>query len=709
MLLTGKSWRMPASGNVTDATSIIDVLLKNRNIEDAGTFLSEDGGVWHDPFLYKDMQKAVDLINEVMNRNGKILVYGDYDCDGVTATAILVRYFRAHHADVGYLVPQRAEHGYGLSEKIMDKVISENPDLVITVDCGITNIDTVEELKHRGISVIVSDHHNVKDEIPSADCVICSKREDNTYPFNDLCGAGVALKILEALGKDGRHKVSSNLWHQAIELAGIATIADLVSMTDENRTIIKQAFKSMVSPANVGVKVMNEMLLLHGKSLDETYISFNFVPRVNAAGRLYDSSDALDLFLENNPAEARTAAMNLTKQNDERKEIEAKVFEEAQAQLESPDRPEKWSLANIRGPIVVYGKNWHQGVLGIVAGKISQFYNRSAIVLTDDAIEPEFVKGSGRSFGDFDLYGALTDAADTLVNFGGHKKAAGMMVRKTDIEKFIDRLEEVSRKRLEEGSGEEQEDILNVDCELTPDLVTFDTYRKVRSMRPFGIGNPKPVFATRDLIVSAVYPMSEGAHIRLDLTYGDGKESLSAVGFGMGAYLDLIVPGDKIDIAYSMNEFCFRGETSLSLHLCDIKLNGGSGFMWAKAGVAEKLYSNGLSVKQIAKMAPGEDVLPDMIPHPDDFGVCYRTATKLAGDGTATVDCDLFAKLVNVTSNDKITPFRVKRCLEIFADSGLLRLGTTGPMRVCFSMMNVEQKVRLSESEAYKRIMNEQA
>ena len=227
-------------------------------------------------------------------------------------------------------------------------------------------------------------------------------------------------------------------------------------------------------------------------------------------------------------------------------------------------------------------------------------------------------------------------------------------------------------------------------------------------MRPFGIGNPKPVFATRDLIVSAVYPMSEGAHIRLDLTYGGGSESLSAVGFGMGAYLDLIVPGDKIDIAYSMNEFCFRGETSLSLHLCDIKISGGSGFMWSKAGVAEKLYSNGMPVKQIAKMAPGEDILPDMIPHAEDFGVCYRAASKLAGDGTATVDCDLFAKLVNVTSNDKITPFRVKRCLEIFADSGLLRLGQTGPMRVCFSMMNVDQKVKLSESAAYKRIMNEQ-
>jgi single-stranded-DNA-specific exonuclease len=176
----------------------------------------------------------------------------------------------------------------------------------------------------------------------------------------------------------------------------------------------------------------------------------------------------------------------------------------------------------------------------------------------------------------------------------------------------------------------------------------------------------------------------------------------------MGAYLDLVVPGDKVDIAYTMNEFCFRGETSLSLHLCDLKIHSGTGFMWAKAGVAEKLYSNGLSVKQIAKMAPGENILPDMIPHPEDFGTCYRTASKLAGDGTATVDCDLFAKLVNVGSNDKITPFRVKRCLEIFADSGLLRLGSTGPMRVCFSMMNVDQKVKLSESAAYKRIMNEQ-
>ena len=268
MLLTGKNWRLSASQKVGDADTLLNVLLKNRGITEGQSveqFLSEDDGIWYDPFLYNDMRKAVDIINETIDRHGKILVYGDYDCDGVTATSILVRYFR-------------------------DKVIEKKPDLVITVDCGVTNVDTVQELKSRGIKVIVTDHHNVKDELPPADCVICAKRPDNTYPFIDLCGAGVALKLVEALGKDGKYKVTGNIWRQAIELAGLATIADLVSVTNENRTIIKRAFKSMKNPSNVGVGVMNEMLLAPGKTLDETFISFNFVPRINAAGRLYDSA-----------------------------------------------------------------------------------------------------------------------------------------------------------------------------------------------------------------------------------------------------------------------------------------------------------------------------------------------------------------------------------------------------------------------------------
>ncbi|MCR4703947.1 MAG: single-stranded-DNA-specific exonuclease RecJ [Saccharofermentans sp.] len=713
MLLTGKNWRLSASEKVEDAGALLNVLLKNRGITEGQSveqFLADGDGIWYDPFLYNDMRKAVDIINETIDAHGKVLVYGDYDCDGVTATSILVRYFRSHHVDVQYIVPHRSEHGYGLTEKIMDKVIEKNPDLVITVDCGVTNIDTVQELKSRGIKVIVTDHHNVKDDLPPADCVICSKRPDNTYPFIDLCGAGVALKLVEALGKDGKHKVTGNIWRQSIELAGLATIADLVSVTDENRTIIKRAFKSMKDPSNVGVGVMNEMLLSPGKSLDETFISFNFVPRINAAGRLYDSADALKLFLENNPTEAKHAAEDLTRENDERKEIEAKVFDEARAQLENPSRPDRWSLTNTCGPIVVYGKDWHQGVLGIVAGKLSQFYGRSALVFTDDASEPGCAKGSGRAFGDFDLYECLERISDKLVNFGGHKKAAGLLVRKTEMGTFMEALEKESAKIMEEkgSSGEDnEENTINIECEIEPECLDFDAYREVCKLRPFGIGNPKPVFVTYGLVITNIAQMSGGAHIRLDLTDKSGNCTLSAVGFGMGDYFSILRAGDRIDIAYTLNEYCYRGETSLSLHLEDLRPETPDGFMWQKAEIAEKLYSSGLAMNQIAKMAPGEEIDFSMRPTPEQYGACYKTIERFGGVALSTADLDLLARLVSNNYDVSITPFQVKRCLEVFADCNLIRLKTLAPMRVCFNTLKTGDKVKLSESEVYRRIQGD--
>ncbi|MBR1906712.1 MAG: single-stranded-DNA-specific exonuclease RecJ [Clostridiales bacterium] len=711
MLLTGKNWRLSASQAVADADELLDILLDNRGITEGQSverFLSDNDGSWHDPFLYKDMRKAVDIINDTIDIKGRVLVYGDYDCDGVTATSILVRYFRSHNVDVQYIVPHRAEHGYGLTEKIMDKVIEEQPGLVITVDCGVTNLDTVSELKERGIKVIVTDHHNVKDELPDADCVICAKRPDNTYPFTELCGAGVALKVVEALGKDGRHGVNNNLWRQTIELAGLATIADLVSVTDENRTIIKRAFKSMQNPSNVGVKVMNEMLLTPGKSLDETFISFNVVPRINAAGRLYDSSDALKLFLENNPSEARRAAQDLTRENDERKEIEAKVFEEARAQLENPDRPEKWSLTNTCGPVVVYGRNWHQGVLGIVAGKLAQFYGRSALVFTDDATEPGCAKGSGRAFGEFDLFKCLEGISDKLVNFGGHKKAAGMLVRKEGMGAFMEALEAEAVKLGESGSsdGEDLDNSIEADCELLPSAVNFDSYDEMCKLRPFGIGNVKPVFVTRGLVIREIGTMSEGAHLRLELTDNAGKTTLSAVGFGMGSYFNLLRSGDIVDICYTMNEYTYRGETTLSLHLCDIMTDAGKGFMWQKADIAEKLYSSGLEPSQISKMAHGEDIIPQMVPTAQHFAECYRIIDKFAGNSLSTVDCVLLAKLINNNSDTFITPFQTKRCLEVFADCGLIRLREITPTRLCFNITSGGKRVKLSDSEVYRKVTN---
>ena len=715
MMLTNKTWNVSDVGSLGQSDTLIDVLLKNRGITDEAEvrdFITENPTLWHDPFLYKDMDKAVELISSAIAGKERILVYGDYDCDGVTATAIIVRYLRAHGATVDYIVPHRAEHGYGLTDNIIDKVFDFKPDLLITVDCGITNFDTISMMKEKGIKVIVTDHHNVKDGlIPDADCVICAKRPDNTYPFIDLCGAGVALKLVEAMGKKSDYKLNRDMWRQSVEMAGIATIADLVSVVNENRTIIKKALESMntSSPANPGVRVMNSLLADEGRPVDETYISFNFVPRVNAAGRLYDSSEALKLFLEDDENTAREAANELTRENDERKAIESSVFDEAVKQIEDPNRPEEWSLTNTIGPIVVYGRNWHQGVLGIVAGKLSQYFRRSAIVFTNDSIETDCVKGSGRAYGDFDLFSVLNDVSDSIVNFGGHKKAAGVVVRKDKMGEFMRSLEARSRE-LAGGMGGvlyEPEDVLDVDCELPFEMVTFDTFRTVCRLKPFGISNSKPVFVTRGLIISDLYTMSDGAHLRVDLISseadGSGKQqALSAVGFGMGQFASCFTVGDKVDVAYTLNEYTYRGNTTLSLHLEDIKPVV-KGFLWEQFDTAEKLYRSGLAIDQISKMNKSAEK-DSLVPVEKDFANVYSTIKDSCGNKNSTVDCVLLAKMVNISCRARVTPFSVKRCLEVFSEAGLIKLGTGDGGRVCFTVLPVQGKAKLSNTVTYKRL-----
>ena len=712
MLLTAKAWRTAASFDKEDTDVLIDALLRARNIiteEDRRKFVMDGDGVWYDPFLFKDMDKAVDLICDTLDKKGKILVYGDYDCDGVTATSILVRYFRSHDADVSYIVPHRAEHGYGLTDNIIDKVLEVSPDLLITVDCGVTNIDTIAQIKAEGISVIVSDHHNVKEELPEADAVICAKREDNTYPFRESCGAGVALKIVEALGRDGRYKVTGNVWRQAIELAGLATIADLVSVTDENRTIVKKAFKSMKDPVNPGVRIMNKLILDPGKKFDETFLSFNFVPRINAAGRLYDSSDALKLFLENDEDAVREAAEALGRQNEERKQIEAQVFTEAVAQIEDPARPEKWLLTNTTGPIVVYGGNWHQGVLGIVAGKLAQYFRRSAIVFTDDTIDTGNVKGSGRAYGEYDLFAALEDISDKCVNFGGHKKAAGLVVEKKRLAEFMNALEEnaVSKNKAgsEEGGSSDEEGV-EIDAQIPFEQVTFETLQRINVLKPFGIGNKKPVFSTTDLIISDIASMSDGAHIRLELTdgrSGGSDRALSAVGFNMGQFYDLLKVGDRIDIAYTMNEYTYRGTTSLSLYLEDLRPVFKDTFIWKKADIAEDLYRSGMPLEQISKLAkaPVDEVF---IPSKKHYAACYKVLADKCGTGISTADVTLLAKLITGLSSTEITPFQLERCLDVFSEAGIMKLGRPCSLRVCFSLLPGDGKVSLKSSDTYMRL-----
>lgn len=713
MILTTKKWHEAVSFEKKDTVALINALLVERGIEtdeQREKYLLEEDGVWHDPFLYQDMRKAVDLIVECIANNKRILVYGDYDCDGVTATSILVRYFRSHNCQVDYIVPHRAEHGYGLTENIIDKVYAKNPDLLITVDCGITNFDTVRELKQKGISVIVSDHHNVKEELPEADAVICAKRLDNTYPCPDLCGAGVALKIVEALGRDGRYKVSGNIWRQTIELAGIATIADLVPVSNENRTIIKKAFKSMKTPVNPGVRIMNEILTEGFKKIDETFISFNFVPRINAAGRLYDSSDALKLFLTDDETLVREAAIKLGTQNEERKQIETDVFREAMAQIEDPNRPSELLLTNTVGPVIVYGANWHQGVLGIVAGKLSSYYRRSAIVFTNDSIDSENIKGSGRAYGEYDLFDALTDISDKCVNFGGHRKAAGLVVSKKGLGEFMRAIEEHARNNIDRDTDEEtssdDEGVLEISASIPFEQICFETLDEISVLKPFGIGNQKPIFSTHNLVVADKASMSDGAHIRLELVDGVNREntgSVSVVGFNFGQYSDVINIGDRVDIAYTLNEYIYRGNKTLSLYLEDIVPKFDDSFVWNKIDVCENLYKSGMPLDQICKLAKCS-ASESLIPNKDMYMASYKAIFAKCEKGISTFDLKLLTRMVAVSSGIKMTPFQLRRCLDVFEEAGLMVVGNVTPERVCFRFQTSQQRAKLSETETFKNL-----
>ena len=708
MLLTSQKWHFVVGEPFSSTDALFEALLKSHGIntpKEREDFLTDQGAALYDPFLYNDMRKAVDIICEAMSDKRKILVYGDYDCDGVTATSILVRYFRSHGCDVSYIVPNREEHGYGLTKNIIEDVLKQDPYLLITVDCGITNIDTVAELKARGMKVIVTDHHNVQDEIPNADAVICAKRKDNTYPFIDLCGAGVALKIVQAMGTDRRFPVSGDIWRQTIELAGIATIADLVSVVDENRTIVKKAFISMKNPVNPGIRVMNEILLENAGSrkFDETFVSFNFVPRINAAGRLYDSSEALNLFLEDDVEKAREAAISLGQQNDERKQIEARVYEEAVKQIEDERRPDEWSLANTKGPIIAYDSKWHQGVLGIVAGRLSSAYKRSAIVFTADSIDPLNLKGSGRAYGDYDLFAALGRVSDKLINFGGHKKAAGVTLRKSDLTAFMRALEDDA---VANAGENETDDVLDVTAKLKFNIINFDTYEAISKFKPYGIGNKKPLFVTERLVVVNINDMTDGAHIRLDLADADGDsdQTVSAVGFGMGIYTKLLKPGDIIDIAYTMNEYTYKGKTSISLYLEDIKLAGDGSFLWQKADIAEDLYRSGMELDQIAKLAK-TTAEEGLIPTKVEYLACYQIMKNECKGETSYADIPLLARMITNGSGVKLTPFKVARCLEVFSEAHLIKLGVLSSLRVCFRFHKVEGKTDLKQSAVYMRLL----
>ena len=534
--------------------SLLATILVNRGIdskEKIRQFLEPTRQDFYNPFLMKDMEIAVERIVKAIENQEKVIIYGDYDVDGITSTVVLKKFLKDLGLEVSYYIPNRLNEGYGLNNKAIEKIVNEGYSLMITVDCGISAIDEIDYANSLGLEVIVTDHHEPGEVLPKALAVVDNKRKDSNYPFRDLAGVGVAFKLTQALGMKLGLKEETYLKY--LDIVCVGTISDIVPLVDENRVITKLGLLLVRQTKNMGLK---SIINSSGYSkIDSNTISFGVAPRINACGRMGKAEEALELLLSTEIYRVNELTKKLSEHNRERQEIEKTIYESAVEKIEKNHLYENRT-------IVVGGKDWHHGVIGIVSSKITDMYFKPSILLSFE--EDGTGKGSGRSVPGFDLHDALTKCQDTLEKFGGHSMAVGVTIKKENLEKFIKEFEKIA----EEEKIEEIVPILNVDAKIDLNSVDKDVIESLRALEPFGEANKMPIFAFKNLRIDSIRALSEGKHLKLTLK--EDNRIINAIGFNMGALAEEYKIGDKIDVAGVLEINTFNGVDNLQINIKDV-------------------------------------------------------------------------------------------------------------------------------------------
>ncbi len=531
-------------------TSMLLAIRKITEREEIETFFSAQNEL-SDPFLIKDMDKAVDRIRTAVTSCQKICVYGDYDCDGVTSTAILYSYLESVFADVIYYIPDRNSEGYGMNRTAIDRLKAEGVELIITVDNGIAAIDEIDYANSLGIDVVVTDHHKPLDILPKAAAVVNPHRTDDTSPFKDYCGAGIALKIAAALEND-----SFSIMENYSDLAALGTVADLVSINGENRTIVKAGMFNLENTERIG---LNSLMDKAGVSdINSGTIGFRIAPRINAAGRLGTAYDAVKLFLTEDEELAEKTAERLHQLNAERQSIEADIYRQIITQTENNP-----SLTYDR-VLVLSSKGWNTGVIGIVSSKITEKFGKPSIIISEDG---EVCKASGRSVPGFSLVDAVFACSEYLEKFGGHPMAVGFSIKKNNIGIFKKAINDYANRfdRMPLAN-------INLDCYLNPDTLNLDMVRQLKEFEPFGLGNPKPLFGLNNMKLDRIIPLSEGKHLKLAVSRG--KTRLNILKFSTTPDEFPYSEGDELDFAVNIDINVYQGRESLSFNIKDMRFSG---------------------------------------------------------------------------------------------------------------------------------------
>lgn len=533
---------------------LLATILVNRNIikeDDIRLFLNPTRDDFYDPFLITDMKIAIERIVEAIEEGQKVTIYGDYDVDGITSITVLRSFLKDVGLEASSYIPNRLDEGYGLNKDAIDTIKQSGCDLMITVDCGISAMDEIEYANSLGIETIVTDHHEPGNELPKAYAVIDNKRKDSKYPFRELAGVGVVFKLIQALGIRMGLKEESYLKY--LDIVCIGTISDIVPLVDENRVIAKLGMMLVKQTKNIGLKS-----IIHSSGytkIDSNTISFGVAPRINACGRMGKAEEALELFLSANINEVNDLTKKLNEHNRERQETEKAIFESAIEKIEREH-------LNDNKAIVVGGKNWHHGVIGIVSSKITDMYFKPSILLSFE--EDGMGKGSGRSIPGFDLHDALMKCSDTVEKFGGHSMAVGITIKKEKLETFREEFEKIAT----ENHIDEIMPIINIDAKINLSDVDKEMVESMKQLEPFGEANKMPIFAFKNLKIDSIRSLSEGKHLKLTLK--DTNNIINAIGFNMGYLAEEYRIGDKIDVAGVLEVNTFNGTENLQINLKDI-------------------------------------------------------------------------------------------------------------------------------------------
>ncbi|MGN0521023.1 MAG: single-stranded-DNA-specific exonuclease RecJ, partial [Eubacterium sp.] len=604
------------------------------------------------PFSLTDMDKAVKRINEALDKNEKICIYGDYDCDGVTATALLFTFMESLGADVIYFIPNRLTDGYGMNFSAIDKINEQGTDLIITVDNGISSIDEAEYIYSLGMELIVTDHHQLGDVLPKACAVINPHREDNKIKFRDFAGVGVAFKLACAV-YDGEVE---DMLEQYADLVAIGTIGDIVPLKDENRGLVKTGLNLINMDSRIGIAALKSFAGSSDSDMSAVDVAFQLCPRINAAGRMDTAYKALELLICDDYEEARFKAEQLNDENTHRHEVEENIADDIRLQIENNP-----SLVKDR-VIVIEGKNYHKGVIGIAASHVVEAYSKPSIIIGVD--DEGNATASARSIEGFNIYEAINACSDLTTHFGGHPLAAGFGINACDIDEFRKRINEYARDNYPVMPVE----TLNLDCKISPFYLTTDLVDNLTALEPYGADNSQPLFGLYNMKLKSVTPIGDGKHIRIEAEK-KGK-SFRIVQFGVRVQDFPYKEGDTLDFAVRISKNLFKGRYYLSIRAVDIH----------KSSIDEERFFAEKSDYQL--FIAGEKNKTAMYPDREACSVVYRFIKQNSG-WNYSLD-DLYFCLNGITYGQMCF------ALDAFCEAGLITKNDTITVNQISGKANLE-------------------